>query len=148
MSTVNQQIITYKIPSSVQNIYVQYLAIVNNVFFLSVEDLTASPLTIREIEVLALYMYYHNTYKLLPEEERVEYLNSLNIRNRIKGQLGISTSNLNGILLRLKSKCFYPDKEPVFDGGKLTPSLRLDLSKLPKIEFNFFDAKRIQQGDS
>lgn len=146
---MSQQTITYRLNSNEKNIYSQYLAIVNNVFFYEdLEERKFVPLTIREIEVLSLYMYYNNMYKGLPEKERCEYLNSLSIRNRIKQELGITTSNLNGILLRLKSKYFYPDKTPVFDSGVLTSSLRFDFNNLPKIEFVFFNAKRVQQGNT
>lgn len=146
---MNQQTIKYRIYSNEKEVYSQFLAIVNNVFFYEdLEDPKSSPLTIREIEVLSLYMYYHNAYKNLPEKERSEYLNSLNIRNRIKNELGITTSNLNGILLRLKNKYFFPSKEPVFIEGKLADPLRLDFTELPKIEFTFSNARKLQQGNS
>tara|TARA_R100000654_G_C2681065_1_gene127287 strand:+ start:336 stop:866 length:531 start_codon:yes stop_codon:yes gene_type:complete len=125
-----------KVPTSKDKIYNQFLRIVN---FLVYEkdtegDVQRSPLTNKELDVLASMMYYNDRYRNLPPVERAEYIMSSDIRKRIRAKLDIKANHLNNVISRLKTK--YYMGAPILDDGKLCQSLNIYLDSDTTIEFS------------
>ena len=125
-----------KVPTSKDKIYNQFLRIVN---FLVYEkdtkgDVQRSPLTNKELDVLASMMYYNERYRNRPPAERAEYRMSSDIRKRIRAKLEIKANHLNNIISRLKSK--YYMGAPILDDGKLCQPLNIYLDNDTTIEFS------------
>lgn len=125
-----------RVPTSKDKIYNQFLRIVN---FLVYEkdtegDVQRSPLTNKELDVLASMMYYNDRYRNLPPAERAEYIMSSDIRKRIRAKLDIKANHLNNVISRLKTK--YYMGAPILDDGKLCQPLSIYLDSDTTIEFS------------
>ena len=125
-----------KVPTSKDKIYNQFLRIVNFLVYEkdSKGDVQRSPLTKKELDVLASMMYYNDRYRNLPPAERAEYIMSSDIRKRIRAKLDIKANHLNNVISRLKSK--YYMGAPILDDGKLCQPLNIYLDSDTTIEFS------------
>lgn len=124
------------VPTSKEKIYVQFLTIMNFLFTERDKEgnQVRSPLTNKELDVLASMMYYNDRYRNLPPKERAEYLMSTDVRKRIRAKLDIKANHLNNVLARLKTK-FYMG-QPVIDNNTLAETLNVYLDGNTVIEFN------------
>jgi len=125
-----------RVPTTKDKIYGQFLRIVNFLIYEkdSEESVQRSPLTNKELDVLASMMYYNDRYRNLPPAERAEYIMSSDIRKRIRAKLDIKANHLNNVISRLKSK--YYMGAPILDDGKLCQALNIYLDDDTTIEFN------------
>ena len=126
------------VPTSKERIYVQFLTIMNFLFTERDKEgnQVRSPLTNKELDVLASMMYYNDRYRNLPPKERAEYLMSTDVRKRIRAKLDIKANHLNNVLARLKTK-FYMG-QPVIDNNTLADTLNVYLDDNTVIEFNLY----------
>ena len=63
-----------QVPTNKDKIYNQFLAIINFLIYENDKSTTKlSPLTNKELSVLAAVMYYNDKYRRLPQPERSEY---------------------------------------------------------------------------
>jgi len=124
------------VPTSKEKIYVQFLTIMNFLFTERDKEgnQVRSPLTNKELDVLASMMYYNDRYRNLPPKERAEYLMSTDVRKRIRAKLDIKANHLNNVLARLKNK-FYMGL-PVIEHNALSSTLNVYLDDNTVIEFN------------
>jgi DNA-binding MarR family transcriptional regulator len=115
-----------------------YTALLNNFIGVLEEDkFKLDPLTPRELEVMALLIYYNKLYLSLPEAARQKYLHSSDIRQEIRKEIDIDSNNYNNILGRLSKKILVFNKQPLYDNGKINAALSTDISTYEGIEFRF-----------
>tara|TARA_R110000751_G_scaffold1232_3_gene4721 strand:+ start:206 stop:844 length:639 start_codon:yes stop_codon:yes gene_type:complete len=123
-----------QVPTSKDRIYNQFLAIINFLIYEVDKDTTKpSPLTNKELSVLAAIMYYNDRYRKLPQPERSEYIMSTDIRKKIRVKLELKANHLNNIIARLKQKYYLG--APVLNNSQLAPTLDIYLDNNISIEF-------------
>lgn len=89
-------------------------------------------LTPQELKVLAKIISLNLEYKELPEEKRIKYIFSSEVRKEVCQELKISAQNFNNILTRLKKKTFF--STPVLDEDYKVPKALL--IETPKDKFS------------
>ena len=86
----------------------------------------------RELDVLAILMYYNHKYETLDEELRWRLINDSSTRREMQAEIGMSedvfTNNLS-----LVRKAGLIDRET----GRLSKSLQIIVNKSFHVEFNF-----------
>jgi len=123
-----------QVPTNKDRIYDQFLAIINFLVYEVDGAVTkASPLTNKELSVLASIMYYNDKYRNLPQPERSEYIMSTDIRRKIREKLDLKANHLNNIIARLKQKNYLG--KPVLKDSQLSPVLDIYLDDDISIEF-------------
>lgn len=122
-----------QVPTDPESVYSQFLTIVNFLIYEIKETPIASPLTNKELEVLASIMYYNAKYRNLPNPERAEYIMSSDIRKKIRERLGLQANHLNNIVARLKQKHYLG--YPILQNTQLSPALDIYLDSNISIEF-------------
>ena len=136
-----------QVPTNKDRIYDQFLAIIN---FLIYENdngnIKLSPLTNKELSVLAAIMYYNDKYRKLPQPERSEYIMSTDVRKKIRNKLGLKANHLNNIIARLKQKYYLG--QPVLDNALLAPTLDIYLDSDISIEFKLNYAELPKEPES
>ena len=136
-----------KVPTSKDKIYGQFLRIINFLIYDLNQDGSPerSPLTNKELDVLASMMYYNDRYRNLPDIERAEYIMSSEIRKRIRAKLDIKANHLNNVISRLKTK--YYMGYPILEDNKLSAPLNIYLDQDTTIEFNLIYEEPAQSSD-
>jgi len=136
-----------QVPTSKDKIYDQFLAIIN--FLIYEKDKSSaklSPLTNKELSVLAAVMYYNDKYRKLPQPERSEYIMSTDVRKKIRYKLGLKANHLNNIIARLKQKYYLG--QPVLSNAQLASTLDIYLDDDISIEFKLNYAKLPKESKS
>lgn len=135
------------IPTAKDKIYAQFLRIVNFLIYELDESNKSerSPLTNKELDVLASIMYYNDKYRDLPNPERAEYILSSDIRKKIRHKLDINPNHFNNVISRLKTK--YYMGQPILDNNKLCSALDIYLDDDTTIEFNLVYEQVKQETD-
>jgi hypothetical protein len=125
-----------KVPTSKDKIYIQFLRIVNFLIYDKSEsgEINRSPLTNKELDVLASMMYYNDKYRKLPEKERAEYIMSSDVRKKIRSKVGIKANHLNNVISRLKTKNYMGAS--ILEEGKICQALNIYLDEDTTVEFN------------
>ena len=96
-----------QVPTDKERVYNQFLTIVNFLIYeINENTIEISPLTNKELEVLASIMYYNDKYRNLPNPERAEYIMSSDIRKKIRDRLNLQANHLNNIVARLRQKYY------------------------------------------
>ena len=122
-----------QVPTDKERVYDQFLAIVNFLIYEIKDQPVSSPLTNKELEVLASLMYYNSKYRNLPNPERSEYIMSTDIRKKIRERLDLQANHLNNIIARLKQKYYLG--YALLNGSQLSPALDIYLDSNISIEF-------------
>ena len=123
-----------KVPTDKERVYNQFLTIVNFLIYeINENTVEISPLTNKELEVLASIMYYNDKYRNLPNPERAEYIMSSDIRKKIRDRLNLQANHLNNIVARLRQKYYLG--YPLLQNTELSPALDIYLDSNISIEF-------------
>ncbi len=123
-----------QVPTSKDRIYDQFLAIINFLIYeVDKGNTKLSPLTNKELSVLAAVMYYNDRYRKLPQPERSEYIMSTDVRKKIRTKLNLKANHLNNIIARLKQKYYLG--APVLNNSQLASTLDIYLDNDISIEF-------------
>lgn len=136
-----------QVPTNKDRIYDQFLAIIN---FLIYEDdkgnAKLSPLTNKELSVLAAVMYYNDKYRNLPQPERSEYIMSTDVRKKIRNKLGLKANHLNNIIARLRQKYYLG--QAILKNAQLASTLDIYLDNDISIEFKLNYAELPKEPES
>ena len=136
-----------QVPTNKDKIYNQFLAIINFLIYENDKSTTKlSPLTNKELSVLAAVMYYNDKYRRLPQPERSEYIMSTDVRKKIRNKLGLKANHLNNIIARLKQKYYLG--QPVLSNSQLASTLDIYLDSDISIEFKLNYAKLSKESKS
>ena len=136
-----------QVPTNKDRIYDQFLTIINFLIYENDKgNAKLSPLTNKELSVLAAVMYYNDKYRKLPQPERSEYIMSTDVRKKIRTKLGLKANHLNNIIARLKQKHYLG--QPVLDNAQLAPTLDIYLDTDLSIEFKLSYAELPEESTS
>ena len=136
-----------QVPTNKNKIYDQFLAIINFLIYENDKGNTKlSPLTNKELSVLAAVMYYNDKYRKLPQPERSEYIMSTDVRKKIRNKLGLKANHLNNIIARLKQKYYLG--QPVLNNAQLASTLDIYLDSDISIEFKLNYAELPKESES
>lgn len=136
-----------QVPTNKDRIYDQFLAIINFLIYENDKgNAKLSPLTNKELSVLAAIMYYNDRYRKLPQPERSEYIMSTDVRRKIRNKLDLKANHLNNIIARLKQKYYLG--QPILNNAQLASTLDIYLDDDISIEFKLSYAELPEESTS